>query len=217
MSAPSATSAPVYEAIARGLLDAGVERAFGLMGEDTARLTTYLSAQPGVAYYGARHEGMAVAMADGYARLSGKLGVAVLSRGPGLVNGLTAAIAARKRGTPLLIIAGDSPAAERLAKVGERYPKHVRQSAILEACDLHSETVVGVEDAPRVVASAIAKAQAGAVVGLNIPTDLFGAEVELPEVPNGPGPLPTVSAPGEHDLDAVAGLLRASVRPVLLA
>jgi thiamine pyrophosphate-dependent acetolactate synthase large subunit-like protein len=210
------TRAPAYEAIARALLDAGVERAFGLMGEDTARLTTYLGTRTSVEYYGARHESMAVAMADGYSRLSGTLGVAILSRGPGLVNGLTAAVAARKHGTPLLIVAGDSPAGERLAKVGARYPKHVPQADILRACGLESETARDAADVPRAVASAIARARCGAVVGLNIPTDLFGAEVEIPTLP--PPAASAAQVPvREDELAAAARLLAGSGKPILLA
>ena len=208
---------PVYEVMARELLNAGVERAFGLMGEDTAKLVTYLTDQPGFSYYAARHEQMATAMADGYARLAGRLGVAILSRGPGAVNGLTAAISARKHGTPLLVIVGDSPAGERVARVGVRYPKHVRQAAIVEACDLVSETIPDAGAAASVTRAAVEKAAAGAVVVLNVPTDLFGAETAAaePAAPHEVRPEPV--APSDADLAAVVALLEGSARPVLLA
>jgi thiamine pyrophosphate-dependent acetolactate synthase large subunit-like protein len=217
MATAPATTLPVHQAIAHALIDSGVEVAFGLMGEDTAKLTTYLHEEGGIDYYGARHESMAVAMADGYGRMSGRLGVAILSRGPGLVNGLTAAVAARKRGTRLLVIAGDSPAGEREAGVGERYPKHVRQPSILEACDLLTETITTPESAAPTVATAIRRASEGKVVGLGVPTDLFDAEAPpAPATPTETHAQPTLEL-GEADLAELARLLDQSSLPVLLA
>jgi thiamine pyrophosphate-dependent acetolactate synthase large subunit-like protein len=59
----------VYEAVAQALVADGSEAVFGLMGDDTAALLVAIQ-DCGIAYYGARHENQAVAMADGYARVT---------------------------------------------------------------------------------------------------------------------------------------------------
>lgn len=208
--------APVYEALVDAFLEAGMTTGFGLMGEDTAKLVTTFTDRPGTRFFHTRHESMAVAAADGHARLSGAIGLVVLSRGPGLVNGLTAAIAARKHRTGVVIVAGDSPGAEALAGAGARYPKHVLQSDIARAAGLGAERIADAADAPRAVNAAIAAARAGGVVLLNVPTDLFDAETDLGPAPPVAEPAPAL-APAEEDVAWVAELLDGASRPLLLA
>ncbi len=85
----------------------GVEAVFGLMSDDTALFATALDTS-GVRFYGARHENTAIAMADGYAYATGRLGVAVVGRGPALANGLHAAVYASRTGSSLLVIYGEA-------------------------------------------------------------------------------------------------------------
>ena len=88
------------EALARELQRQGVTVVFGLIGEDVVRLAIELEAI-GIRYYAARHEAGAVGMADGYSRVSGELGVALISRGPGVTNAITAIATAAKIGSRL--------------------------------------------------------------------------------------------------------------------
>jgi acetolactate synthase-1/2/3 large subunit len=97
----------VHEAIADELAELGSRAAFRLMGEDTARLITDFE-RVGIAYHAAHHENVAVAMADGYAWASGGLGLAVISRGPGLTNALTACANAVKGRRSVLVLSTDS-------------------------------------------------------------------------------------------------------------
>src|SRR5262249_40639998 len=62
----------------------------------------------GARFYGARHENCAIAMADGYVYAAGRLGVAVIGRGPALANGLHGAIYASRTGSPVLLIYGEA-------------------------------------------------------------------------------------------------------------
>ena len=59
-----------------------------------------------------RHEAGAVYMADGFARASGGIGVALVTAGPGLTNALGPLFAIGKTETPLLLLSGDSPMAQ---------------------------------------------------------------------------------------------------------
>ena len=65
----------VYEAVAETLSRLGVDTTFGLVGSGNFGLIDHMTRHGGIAYYASRHEAAAVAMADGYARVSGKLGV----------------------------------------------------------------------------------------------------------------------------------------------
>ena len=85
----AADKVPVYQVLAEDIKAMGVEAVFGLMSDDTALFATALDTS-GVRFYGARHENTAIAMADGYAYATGRLGVAVVGRGPALANGLHA-------------------------------------------------------------------------------------------------------------------------------
>ena len=99
---------PVYQVLAEDLQHMGARVAFGLMSDDTALLATALDSL-GVRFYGARHENCAIAMAEGYAYASGRLGVAVVGRGPALANGVHAAVYASRTGSPVLLIYGEAP------------------------------------------------------------------------------------------------------------
>jgi len=77
-----------YEALARALVEEGVEVVVGLMGGDNDNLIHEVD-RLGIRYVQVRHEQGAVGMADGYARATGKPGVATTTLGPGLTNAAT--------------------------------------------------------------------------------------------------------------------------------
>jgi hypothetical protein len=98
---------PVYQALAEDLKAMGVDTVFGLMSDDTAAFAVTLDAM-GIGLIGARHENVAIGMADGYAAATGRLGVVCVGRGPALANGLQAASFAARTGNPVLIIYGEA-------------------------------------------------------------------------------------------------------------
>src|ERR1700753_1287408 len=100
-----------YREIASRLLNAGSEDCFGLMGEDTAGLTTALIGG-GVRYRSARQENSAITMADGFSRATGRVGLAIVSRGPGRLSALGAIASADRAGSALLVITGEGPIVE---------------------------------------------------------------------------------------------------------
>src|SRR5580693_1568202 len=96
----------VTEAIGQALSDLGVDTVFGLVGSGNFHVTNALTAR-GARFIAARHECGAAAMADGWARITGRPGVLSLHQGPGLTNALTALTEAAKSRTPLLVLAAD--------------------------------------------------------------------------------------------------------------
>ena len=96
-----ATARPVYELLAHDIKSAGVEAVFGLMSDDTALLVSTIDSL-GVSFHGARHESVAVAMAEGYASASGRIGIAIVGRGPATANALNGALFAERSGARVL-------------------------------------------------------------------------------------------------------------------
>jgi acetolactate synthase-1/2/3 large subunit len=100
------------EAIVAALEDAGVAVCFGLPGVHNLALWEALR-HSGIRLVGVRHEQAAAYAADGYARATGKLGVALTTTGPGAANTLGAVGEAWASRSPILVIATDIPTALR--------------------------------------------------------------------------------------------------------
>ena len=96
------------EVIVAQLVRAEVEVCFGLPGVHNLALWEALRESP-IRLVGVRHEQAAAYAADGYARASGRLGVALTTTGPGAANTLGAVGEAWASRTPILVIATDIP------------------------------------------------------------------------------------------------------------
>ena len=83
------------EVVGRTLAALGVRDAFGVLGSGNFVATQALHAA-GAAFHHARHEGGAICMADGYARVSGRVGVCSVHQGPGFTNAMTGLTEAAK-------------------------------------------------------------------------------------------------------------------------
>jgi thiamine pyrophosphate-dependent acetolactate synthase large subunit-like protein len=194
-------------AFADAIGDLGQGVVFGLMGDDVAKLIARVAALPGVEYFGARHEAAAVSMADGYARATGQLSICIVSRGPGFTNALTGIVAARKAGSPLLVILGDTSKAGGAA--ARSHPKHVDQDALTRACGALSYRV----DDARAAMPTLGQAAAAAVADTTVA--VLNVAGERP-APGHLLPMP-VPDPVPEDIARVADLLADSQRPILIA
>src|SRR5689334_12793212 len=96
------------------LRDAGVEIVFGLPGVHNLALWEALRESP-IRLVGVRHEQTAAYAADGYARATGRLGVALTTTGPGAANTLGAVGEAWASRSPVLVVATDIPSGLRRA------------------------------------------------------------------------------------------------------
>lgn len=122
----------------------------------------------GMTAYRTRHEHAAVGMADGYARASGKVGVAILGKGPGLTNAINALLTSAKSPTGIVVIAGErfsSAAADPRIKDG-RHPsrKNVDQAGFLEALGVVTITLDSAESAVADLGAALDLAESGVTV-----------------------------------------------------
>ena len=202
----------VYEAIGETLKKLDVQATFGLMGDGNLRFMTHLAETVGIPYYAARHEGGAVAMADGYARVTGRVGVCSVTQGPGVTNTLTALTEARKAGTPMLLLAGDTAA--RIL----RHNQDVDQAAIFKSVGVTVARVRSPDtlmiDLSRAFNQALAIQQP---IAISIPSDLQ----ELPCEADGldavavQGTMP--SRPAPEEIRRAVELIVAAKRPAIIA
>jgi acetolactate synthase I/II/III large subunit len=212
----SGDRAPVYEVLAHDIKAMGVEAVFGLMSDDTALLATSLDAA-GVRFYGARHENAAIAMADGYAYATGRLGVAVIGRGPALANGLHSAVYASRTGSSVLIIYGEAATMGGPNGLGPDY-KALDGVGILRAAGLRTFSATSPEASRQTLADAAAAALRGSAVSLHLPTNVQLSEIEQSAVPlavKRPDwkPLP----PSETSIATAAAMLDKAKRPLIVA
>ena len=87
----------------------GVEVVFGIPGIQLYGVVAALREEPSIRFVTTRHEQASTYMADGYARASGKPGVALVVPGTGLYNAASGMATAYSRSTPVLVIAGQIP------------------------------------------------------------------------------------------------------------
>ena len=100
--------------LAAALRAAGADTLFGLVGGGNFALAGSFRDHGG-RYVGLRHEMNAVAAADSYARTTQRVGLVTVTQGPGLTHTVTAIVEAVKSGTPLLVLAADTPSGDRLS------------------------------------------------------------------------------------------------------
>ena len=97
------------EALAKSLVNEGVEVVFGIPGIQVYGIVAGLRDEPGLQMITTRHEQATTYMADGYARASGRPGVALVVPGVGLYNAASGLTNAYSRSSPVLLIAGQVP------------------------------------------------------------------------------------------------------------
>lgn len=201
----------VVDVVARCVLDAGGDVAFGVVGSGNFTVTAAL-VEHGGRFVAARHEGGAACMADAHARVTGRLGVCSVHQGPGLTNAMTGIAEAAKSRTPLIVLAGDTPAS------AVRSNFRIDQAGMVEAVGATADRVYGAETAVQDVRRALRRAVVERrTVVLMLPLDVQGepcawrdGSVVRPDEVLAP-------APAQAAVAALADLLQGARRPVLLA
>jgi thiamine pyrophosphate-dependent acetolactate synthase large subunit-like protein len=209
-------TAPVYQVLAEDIRALGIEAAFGLMSDDTALLATALDGT-GVRFHGARHENTAITMAEGYAYAAGRIGVAVVGRGPALANGLHGAVYASRTGSPVLLIYGEAATGTRPNGLGPDY-KAIDGVGVLRSAGLRTFCATSPQSARMALGDALAAAATGAAVSLHLPTNVQLADIDRPGEPLQVGRLERTPAPAAaQSIWAAAAVLAKASRPLILA
>ena len=196
---------------------AGVEVAFGLPGVHNLALWRALGESP-IRLVGVRHEQTAGYAADGYARATGRLGVALTTTGPGAANTLGAVGEAWASRQPVLVIATDIPAALRRPGVWRGVLHEATdQAAMFEPVVKKTVRVRAASELGHAVSEAarIALDPPTRPVYLEIPTDLLSEEAGEPAAERGRGDL-TRGVDAEQLVRAL-DLVERSRRPLIWA
>ena len=122
------TKLKVSDMLARAFAAEGVDHLFTLMGDANMYWSTAMAELPGMKVVHARHEHCAVAMADGYARATGKVGVASTTCGPGFTQIMTALTTSAKGRQPVVVFTGDT------ATTAAWHIHDVDQKMLTQAC-----------------------------------------------------------------------------------
>jgi acetolactate synthase I/II/III large subunit len=204
-----------YEALAKAFAGENVSALFGLMGDGNMYWMAAMATQPGIRVVHARHESAAVAMADGWSRMSGDIGVCSVTCGPGLTQIGTSLTASARHETPIVVFAGDTPLTARF------HLQAFEQRAFVESTGsiyLHSTSVDNlVQDVQ--LAFFRARTERKPVV-LGVPYDLQEREFtwDLEYTPSSDlVPAAAVVAPDPNGISDVVRRLGRAERPVILA
>lgn len=200
----------IGERLIEGLAARGVEVVFGIPGVHTVELYRGLSGST-VRHVTARHEQGCGFMADGYARVSGKPGVAFVITGPGVLNTLTAMAQAKADSVPMLVISGVNRRASLGKGLGLLHEMPDQAGLVRALCP--TRQILAAEDVSTVLDWAFATMATGrpGPVHIEVPTDVMPldcAELAVP-VPPAPAPVP--------DLAAVAARINSARDVVILA
>jgi acetolactate synthase-1/2/3 large subunit len=193
------------------LREYGVQEMFTLSGGHVFPL--YDAAHnTGLPIYDVRHEQTAVFAAEGVAKLARRLGLAVLTAGPGVTNGVSAVTTAHFNGSPVLVLGGRAPQ----WRWGAGSLQEIDHVPILASITKHAATVGSAQAIPGDMARAAEAALSGhrGPAFLDFPIDVIFAEADA----TAPGlGVPDRPEPDPSDVDSAAKLVAASGRPVLIA
>jgi acetolactate synthase I/II/III large subunit len=154
------------QGVADALIGEGVDVVFALIGDGNQELMVDLGERCGVAIVKGRHEQGVVGMADGYARFSGRPGVATVTQGPGLTNTATSLVAAARRRVPVLVLAGD-------VSLGDVHnPQGFDQQAFAELMTGHGARVESERGLTDIFAAAFHEVRSGHPFVLSLPADV---------------------------------------------
>jgi acetolactate synthase-1/2/3 large subunit len=201
---------------ARALKQAGVQCIFTLSGGHVMPIYDGCLDE-GIRVVDVRHEQAAVHAADAWSRLHpGKLGVAVLTAGPGVTDGVTGVANAWRANSPMLVIGGQGPL-RNLRRGSLQEMDHV---AVIRPISKWADACYDTRRIPEYIEKAMRHAVSG-VPGpsfLEIPMDVLMGQAEWEQVsfPRIRTQVPRLAPPIE-ELRAALELLRESQRPVLMA
>ena len=208
----------VAEQIVGQLVDAGVHRIYGIVGDslnpivDAVRKTGG-SAKGGIDWIHVRHEEAAAFAASAEAQLTGKLAVCAGSCGPGnlhLINGL---YDANRTGAPVLAIASHIPSVQ----IGSTYFQETHPDRVFEECSVYNELISSAAQSPRTVNSAIRHAVGlGGVAVITLPGDITDLKA-VEHVPTYAPARPATLAPNATDIEEAAALLNKADKVAIFA
>ncbi len=208
----------VAEQLVSQLIDAGVHRVYGIVGDSLNPVVDAIrksggSKKGGIDWVHVRHEEAAAFAAAAEAQLTGKLAVCAGSCGPGnlhLINGL---YDAQRSAAPVLAIASHIPSVQ----IGQMYFQETHPDRLFNECSVYNEMISSAEQAPRVVNAAIRHAvELSGVSVISLPGDVSDLKATSPSPKYVPSRRPVLS-PNEEDLRQLADVLNRAKKVAIFA
>jgi acetolactate synthase-1/2/3 large subunit len=156
--------------VCEALIAEGVKTVFGYPGGAIMNVYDEIYKQDGFEHILNRHEQASVHAADGYARATGEVGVAMVTSGPGFTNAVTGLATAYMDSIPLVVISGQVP----LPLIGTDGFQEIDAVGISRPCTKHNYLVRELADLPRILKEAFHIARTGrpGPVLVDIPKDI---------------------------------------------
>ena len=205
---------PLGAQISHALKDRGVDVIFGIPGVHNVEMYRGIE-EAGITHILARHEQGAGFMADGFARATGRPGIAYVITGPGLCNIMTPMGQATSDSVPMLVLSSCLERRDRSMARGRLHEMKDQEAAAATVCDW-SMTAPDGAAAFQLIDRAFAEfaAERPQAKHIQVPIDVLGA-LSAP----GPAPasMPARAAAPQAQVADVAAMLAAAQRPLILA
>ncbi|QOY53258.1 acetolactate synthase large subunit [Candidatus Sulfurimonas baltica] len=163
--------------VIEALIAEGVDTVFGYPGGAIMNVYDEIYKQNNFKHILTRHEQAAVHAAEGYSKASGKVGVAMITSGPGFTNAVTGLADAYMDSIPLVVISGQVP----MSLIGTDAFQEIDAVGISRSCTKHNYLVTNAADLPRVLKEAFYIASSGrpGPVHVDIPKDVTAQIAEF--------------------------------------
>jgi acetolactate synthase-1/2/3 large subunit len=200
--------------VARRLKASGIDTVFTLSGGHLFSIYDGCRSE-GIRLIDTRHEQTAAFAAEGWSKVTRQPGVAALTAGPGVTNGMSAMAAAQQNSSPLLVLGGRAPA----ARWGMGSLQEIDHVPFVAPLTRFAATAPSAEAVSDLVDEAL-RATVGAPSGVAFVDFPMDHVFSVADDDQRPGALTDLAAPPPADgnaLDRAAGLLAAAQRPVIMA
>ena len=213
---PEETDQPGAEVLLRALKEQGVEIIFGYPGGAVLPIYDALFQQNAIRHILVRHEQAAVHAAEGYARSTGKVGVVLVTSGPGATNAVTGLVDALMDSIPIVCLTGQVPT----HLIGNDAFQEADTTGITRPATKHNYLVKRSEELARVVHEAFYVARSGrpGPVVVDLPKDILIAPAPYQGPGNGPHrSYRPVTEPAQDPIDRAVAALKRAKRPMVYA
>lgn len=200
--------------VCEAIIAEGTKTVFGYPGGAIMHVYDEIYKQNGFEHILTRHEQAAVHAADGYARATGEVGVAMVTSGPGFTNAVTGLATAYMDSIPMVVISGQVP----LSLIGTDGFQEIDAVGISRPCTKHNFLVRSLEELPRILKEAFYLARSGrpGPVLVDIPKDITVdiGEFVYPTEVNIPTYKPTYRG-NRRQIEKAAEAIKKSKKPLL--
>ena len=201
------------EVLLRALKDQGVEVIFGYPGGAVLPIYDALFQQNAIRHVLVRHEQGAVHAAEGYARSTGKVGVVLVTSGPGATNAVTGLVDALMDSIPVVCLTGQVPT----HLIGNDAFQEADTTGITRPATKHNYLVKRPEDLARVVHEAFYVARSGrpGPVVIDLPKDIVIGKAPYTPPDGGHRSYRPQTEPNADAIARAAVLLKGAKRPII--